>query len=204
MGLIQPWGCEKWGHVAEPQGCILWEGTVYFLVCKISVFLVQLLDFTSFELKIPQEKLAVKLYPPCRPQCGWSVSSFPVRASLASLVAPMVKNLSALQETRVRSLDEEDALEEEMVTHSSFPAWRIPWTEEPVGLYTMGSQRVGRDWATNTSWESRFFKAEEVKGWSLPNTRGKEGLSPSSPSSSFEEGLEGEKLAFKISLCWVP
>ena len=63
-----------------------------------------------------------------------SVSSFPARASLASLVAQMVKNVSAMQKTRVQSLDEEDALEEEMATHSSFPAWRIPWTEEPGGL----------------------------------------------------------------------
>ena len=63
-----------------------------------------------------------------------SVISFPARASLASLVAQMVKNLSVMQESRVRSLDEEDALEEEMATHSSFPAWRIPWTEEPGGL----------------------------------------------------------------------
>ena len=46
----------------------------------------------------------------------------------------MVKNLSVMQESRVQSLDEEDALEEEMATHSSFPAWRIPWTEEPGGL----------------------------------------------------------------------
>ena len=62
----------------------------------------------------------------------------------------------------------------------------------------MGSQRVGHDWATKTSWESKFFKAEEVKGWSLLNTREKEGLSTSGPSSSYEEGQEGEKLGLKI------
>ena len=62
-------------------------------------------------------------------------------------MAQMVKNLPAVQETQVRSLSQEDPLEEEMATHSSILAWRIPWTEEPVGLYSpwgrMGSQRVG-------------------------------------------------------------
>ena len=52
----------------------------------------------------------------------------------ASLVAQTVKNLSAMQETWVQSLGQEDPLEEEMATHSSILAWRIPWTEEPSGL----------------------------------------------------------------------
>ena len=51
-----------------------------------------------------------------------------------SLVAHMVKNLPAMQETRVRSLGQEDALEKKMATHSSIFAWRIPWTEEPGRL----------------------------------------------------------------------
>ena len=49
-------------------------------------------------------------------------------------VAQMVKNLPAMQETQVGSLDQEDPLEKEMATHSSILAWRIPWTEEPGGL----------------------------------------------------------------------
>ena len=49
-------------------------------------------------------------------------------------------------ETWVRSLDGEDPLEEGMATHSSILAWRIPWTEEPGGLRSLGSQRVGHDW----------------------------------------------------------
>ena len=57
------------------------------------------------------------------------------------LEAQMVKNLPAVQEIWVRSLDQEDPLEKEMETHSSILAWRIPWTEEP-GLWSMGSQRV--------------------------------------------------------------
>ena len=61
------------------------------------------------------------------------------------LIGSVVKNLSAMQEMRVRSLGLEDALEESMATHSSILAWRTPWTEEPVGLQSMGSQRVRHD-----------------------------------------------------------
>ena len=63
----------------------------------------------------------------------------------ASLVAQMVKNLPAMQETWVRSLDWEDPLEKEMAIHSSILPWRIPWTEEPGRLQSMGSQRVGHN-----------------------------------------------------------
>ena len=57
----------------------------------------------------------------------------------------MVKNLSAMQETRIQSLGWEDPLEEEMATQSSIPAWRSPWTEEPGGLQSMGLQRAGHE-----------------------------------------------------------
>ena len=60
----------------------------------------------------------------------------------ASLAAQMVQNLPAVWETRVRSLGQEDSLEKGMVTHSSILVWRIPWTEEPSGLQSMGLQRV--------------------------------------------------------------
>ena len=63
----------------------------------------------------------------------------------ASLVAQMVKNLPAMQETGVRSLSQEDTLEKGMATHSSILAWRIQWTEEPGRLQSMGSLRVGHD-----------------------------------------------------------
>ena len=56
----------------------------------------------------------------------------------------MVKCLLAMWETQVRSLGGEDPLEREMATHSSTVAWRIPWTEEPGGLQSMWSQRVGQ------------------------------------------------------------
>ena len=63
----------------------------------------------------------------------------------ASLVAQTVKNLPAMQETRVQSLGVEDLLEKGMATHSSILASRIPWTEEPGRLQSMGSQRVRQD-----------------------------------------------------------
>ena len=67
----------------------------------------------------------------------------------ASLPAQRLKHLPAMQETQVQSLGREDPLEKEMATHSSIIAWRIPWMEEPGGLQSMGSQRVGHDWATS-------------------------------------------------------
>ena len=60
------------------------------------------------------------------------------------LVAHMVKNMPAMQETRVQSLGWEDPLEKGMTTHSRVPAWRIPWTEEPGELQSMGSQSQTR------------------------------------------------------------
>ena len=64
---------------------------------------------------------------------------------MASLVAQTVQHLPAMQETWVRSLGQEDPLEKEMATHSSILAWRIPWTEEPGRLQSMGLQRVKHD-----------------------------------------------------------
>ena len=61
---------------------------------------------------------------------------------LVSLVAQMVKNLPAMQQIWVRFLDWKDPLEKRMATHSSIPAWKIPWTEEPGGLQSMGSKRI--------------------------------------------------------------
>ena len=63
----------------------------------------------------------------------------------ASLVAQMVKNLPAMQETQVRSLSQEDTLEKGMATHSSILAWRIQRIGEPGRLQSMGSQRVRHD-----------------------------------------------------------
>ena len=70
----------------------------------------------------------------------------------ASLMTQTINNVSAIQETRVRFLGQEDPLEKEkgMATHSSILAWRIPWTEEPGGLQSMGLQRAGHDRAMDT------------------------------------------------------
>ena len=69
----------------------------------------------------------------------------------------MVRNPSAVQETRVQSLGWEDPLEKGMATHSSIRTWRIPLTEEPGGLQPMGLRRVGHDWVTNT-----FIKKKKI------------------------------------------
>ena len=70
----------------------------------------------------------------------------------------MVKNLPAVGETEVQSLGQEDPLEKGIATHCSFLAWRIPQTEEPGGLQSIGSQRDGHDLATNTSDRKRPLK----------------------------------------------
>ena len=68
-----------------------------------------------------------------------------INGKCASLVAQMVKSLSAMWETQIRSLGQEDPLEKEMEVHSSTVAWKIPWTEEPGRLQSMGLQKVGHD-----------------------------------------------------------
>ena len=84
-----------------------------------------------------------------RAQCYGARRSLPC-SLLLSLVAQMVKNLPAVQDTQVQSLGREDLLEKEMATHSSILAWRIPLTEEPGELQFTGHKRVRHDRATNT------------------------------------------------------
>ena len=74
----------------------------------------------------------------------------------------MVQNLPARQQTQVQSLGWEDSLEKAMATHSSFLAWRIPWTEEPGGLHSTGSQRAGHNQVTNTQSQA---PAQHQPGW---------------------------------------
>ena len=80
----------------------------------------------------------------------------------ASLVAQRLKRLPVTQETRVQSLGGKDPLEKGMATHSSTLAWRIPWREEPDGLQSTGSQRVGHDWATSLSTAHSHFDMRDV------------------------------------------
>ena len=83
-------------------------------------------------------------------QASFLLFSYDLTHLWASLVAQRVKNLPAMQETWVQSLGWEDPLQKEMATHSSILAWEIPWTEEPGRLQSLGLQRVGHDWVTNT------------------------------------------------------
>ena len=90
----------------------------------------------------------------------------------ASLVAQVIKSLPAMWETEVWSLGWEDLLQKEMATHSSILAWKIPWTKEPRGLQSMGTQRIIHNWATNT--HSKFWKFSGVVSsniffWTIPS-----------------------------------
>ena len=73
----------------------------------------------------------------------------------AAAVAQMVKNLPTMLETWIWSLDQEDPLEKGLASHSSILAWRIPWTEEPGGLQSMGLQKVKSDWASNKHFQKK-------------------------------------------------
>ena len=89
----------------------------------------------------------------CMDSCEWL-------CEFTSLIAQLVKNLPAMKETWVRFLGWEDPLEKEMATHSSILAWRIPWTEEPGGLRSMGSQEPDR-----TEWPAPLPPAEKASRW---------------------------------------
>ena len=85
----------------------------------------------------------------------WSICNTPtVSPATASLVAQTVKCLPTMQETQVWSLGQQVPLEREMATHSRILAWKIPWMEEPGRLQSMGSQRVGQNWATSLHFPS--------------------------------------------------
>ena len=93
-----------------------------------------------------------RVFPQSCVSSGGSIVALMVTSSKRSfLVAQTVKHLPTMRETQVWSLGWEDPLEKEMATHSSTLAWKIPWTEEPGRLQSMGSQRVQHDWATSLS-----------------------------------------------------
>ena len=81
-----------------------------------------------------------------------------------------VKNLPVMWETGVQSLSQENSLEKGMATHSSIFAWRIPWTEEPGGLQSMGSQRVRHDWAASTQTHTEWPAQNLANDMYLTNT----------------------------------
>ena len=92
----------------------------------------------------------------------------------ASLVAQLVTNLPAMQETLVQFLGLEDPLEKVMATHSSILAWRIPWTEEPGGLQSMGSQRVRTTAQVSTAQHSTEPTTYQVLERQATNSLGRE------------------------------
>ena len=89
----------------------------------------------------------------------------------ASLLAQTVKNLPAIQKTWALFLGQEDPLEKGMATHSSILAWRIPWTQKPGGLQSMGSQRAGHSWATNTHIQFSSVVSDSLRPHGLQHTR---------------------------------
>ena len=98
-----------------------------------------------------------------------------------------------MQATRVQSLGWEDPLEEEMATHSSIPAWEIPWTREPGGLQSIGLQRIGHDWAL-----TYIFLREEIlarQQFQMP--------CPHESLLSLSWGWVHLLVLGSVSLCWV-
>ena len=91
--------------------------------------------------------------------------------------------MQEMQETWVQSLGWEDSLEKDVSTPSSILAWKIPWAEEPAGLQSVGSQRVGHDWAHTQ--EPRV----QIKGFLEVQVVKNSSLTPSPPPSDFPKGL---------------
>ena len=111
-----------------------------------------------------------------------------------------VKVSATMRETWVQSLGREDLLEKEMATHSSILAWRIPWMEEPGGLQSMGSQRVGHDWATSLT-HSANEEASPTNTNCLESEKIKTKTQPSKAQNDWEGtqgNLLGEKWMFYV------
>ena len=110
----------------------------------------------------------------------------------------MGKNPRAMWNTQIQSLGHEDPLEKGMAVHLSIFAWKIPWTEEPGGLQSMGLQRHGYDWATNIS-EAWFvlmrLLSPGAKGigisWRLPQAEGRGGITRTS-SGKLTHACQGQ------------
>ena len=94
---------------------------------------------------------SIQLYLTVQVELFWKISYWNKFCLLRSFPGGSgSKESTSVQETQVSSLGQEDLLEEEMAIHSSILAWRIPWTEKPGGLQSIGSQRVRNNWVTNT------------------------------------------------------
>ena len=124
------------------QFCLLGPNTWHF------IFSIGINNMAFLVAQLVKESACNAEDPSSIPESGRSPeegTGYPLQYSWASLVAQLVRNLPAMQETWVRSLGWEDPLEKGTATHSSILAWRIPWTGEPCRPQTLGSQRVGCD-----------------------------------------------------------
>ena len=117
-------------------------------------------------------------------------------------MAQTVKRLSTMQETRVQSLDWEDLLEKEMAIHSSTIAWKIPWTEAPGRLQSLGSQRVRHDWATSPFHQLLKYKWSESR-WVVSDSLWPHGLYSSGNSPGQNTGV-GSLSHLQGRLGWNP
>ena len=111
------------------------------LPCKLDVIFIPI----PMVSKPESGRTGVRTQPPFTPGLCFHVPTALNFIIGVGLVAQMMKNPPAVQETWLQPLGQEDPLEEGVATHSSIPAWRIPWTEEPGGLQCIGSQRVRHD-----------------------------------------------------------
>ena len=112
-------------------------------------------------------------------------------------VAQMVKNLPVMQGTKGQSLRREDPLQEEMATHSSILARRVPWTEEPGGQQSVGWQRVGNDWATDTHKEymwnlGKWYGSSYLQKRNTDTVLGKKHMDTKRKSWGWEGGMNQE------------
>ena len=123
-------------------------GSFFFFLIKLG----DCLGILCFYLKIllPLEKLEKDIY----------VQNFTLAIFFWGFPSDSVVKSLPIQEMRIQSLGGEDPLEKEMATHSSIPAWRIPWTEEPGGLHSMGLQRVRHNLTTRQQ-EQQSFSTHE-------------------------------------------
>ena len=155
--ICRPWrtGKTKAPVCSDPHGsCLLKNplvstpGLKQYAFCRQSSVCLVRGCFLSFQNKITCQFFLFPFFPPWL--TGTLVSD-PDKLKWASLVAHMVRNLPAMQESHVQSLGQECPLVKGVATLSSILAWRIPWTEEPGRLWSMGSQRDGDNRATDCS-----------------------------------------------------
>ena len=130
------------------------------------------LRFTSIESVIPSSHLILGRPLLLLPQSLPTSKSFPMSHHGLPLVVQVVKTRPAMQATRVQSLGQKDPLEKGMANHNSFLAWRIPWTEEPVELQSMGLQSQTQLWAQHTHYKEKHEMS--YCGWLIKRTLLKE------------------------------